>query len=159
MLRSDNADAATPTFTNLSSTPNFGGSGGQAWYDWIIAVDPANSANIYCAGALTYSTNTHHVIRSTNSGASWTDITTVGGCQPHTDSHAMAFDSSSRLLLGNDGGIWRFDPAGPSWTNLNGNLNTIQFTGIGLHPTSTQTRGRRQPGQRNRIDHGQPGVD
>jgi hypothetical protein len=52
----------------------------------------------------------------------------------------MAFDSSNRLLLGNDGGIWRFDPSGStSWTNLNSNLNTIQFTGIGVHPTSTQT--------------------
>ena len=48
----------------------------------------------------------------------------------------MAFDSTSRMLLGNDGGIWRYDPAGPSWTGLNGNLNTIQFEGIGLHPTN-----------------------
>jgi hypothetical protein len=137
MLSSSNADAATPTFTNLTSTPNFGGSGGQAWYDWVIGVDPANALNVYAAGAL--DNNTHHVIRSTNGGASWTDITIVNGIQPHTDSHAMAFDSASRLLLGNDGGINRFDPTVPSWTNLNTSLNTIQFTGIGLHPTSTQT--------------------
>ena len=94
---------------------------------------------VYCAGALNYNNNTDHVIVSTNSGTTWTDLTVVGGIQPHTDSHSMAFDSSNRMLLGNDGGIWRYDPAGPSWTNLNGNLNTIQFTGIGIHPTSTQT--------------------
>ena len=105
----------------------------------MIGVDPVNSANVYAAGVVNYSNNTLAVIRSINSGASWTDITTVGGVEPHTDSHAMAFDSNSRLLLGNDGGIWRFDPAGPTWTNLNGNLNTIQFTGIGLHPNSTTT--------------------
>jgi hypothetical protein len=139
MLRSDNADATTPTFTNLTNTPNFGGSGGQGWYDWIIGVDPLNSANIYCAGALNYNSNTNHAIRSTNSGASWADITVVNSVQPHTDSHGMAFDSSSRLILGNDGGIWRYDPTTPSWTNLNSNLNTIQFTGIGLHPTASQT--------------------
>jgi Dockerin type I domain len=141
MLRSDNADATTPTFTNLTTTPNFGGDGGQGWYDWIIGVDPSNSANIYCAGAITNSNQTNHVIRSVNSGATWIDITTVptvGGIKPHTDSHGMAFDSLNRLLLGNDGGIWRFDPSVPSWTNLNGNLNTIQFTGIGLHPTTVQ---------------------
>jgi hypothetical protein len=140
MLVSNNADAVTPTFTNLTNTPNFGGSGGQAWYDWVIAVDPSNANNVYAAGALNYNNNTLHVIRTTDGGANWIDITTAGGVEPHTDSHAMAFDSSNRLLLGNDGGIWRFDPSGAgSWTNLNGNLNTIQFTGIDLHPTSTQT--------------------
>jgi photosystem II stability/assembly factor-like uncharacterized protein len=140
MLRSDNADATTPTFTDLASTPNFGGDGAQAWYNWVIGVDPLNSANVYAAGALTYQYYTHNVIRSTNSGATWIDITTVGGIEPHTDCHGMAFDASSRLLLGNDGGIWRYDPTGAgSWSNLNGNLNTIQFTGIGVHPTSVQT--------------------
>lgn len=132
MLRSDNADSAVPTFTTLSSTPNFGGS--QGWYDWVIAVDPGNSANIYCAGVVP-----DNVIQSTNSGVSWTNISTVAGVQPHTDTHALVFDSSRRMLLGSDGGLWRFDPTVPSWTNRNGNLNTIQFTGIGLHPTSTQT--------------------
>ncbi len=132
MLRSDNADSATPTFTNLTSTPNFGGS--QGWYDWVIAVDPANSANVYAAGV-----TPDNVIQSTNSGASWTNISSAGGVQPHTDSHALVFDSAGRLLLGSDGGVWRFNPSTPGWTNLNGNLNTIQFTGIGLHPTSTQT--------------------
>ena len=56
MLRSNNADATTPTFTNLSSTPNFGGDGAQGWYDWVIAVDPSNSANVYAAGAVNYAT-------------------------------------------------------------------------------------------------------
>jgi hypothetical protein len=139
MLVSNNADAATPTFNNLSATPNFGGSGGQAWYDWVIAVSPVSASNVYAAGALNYNNNTDHVITSVNGGTSWIDITTVGGIEPHTDSHGMAFDSSNRLLLGNDGGIWRYDPTGAgSWTNLNGNLNTIQFTGIGLHPTNNQ---------------------
>jgi len=132
MLRSDNADAATPTFTILSTTPNF--LGGQGWYDIIVGVDPANSANVYAAGV-----TPNNVLQSTNSGVNWTNISTVGGITPHTDSHAMAFDSSRRLLLGSDGGVWRFDPTVPSWTNLNGNLNTIQFTGIGVHPTNGQT--------------------
>lgn len=133
--RSDNADAATPTFTDLTAgTPNFLGQ--QGWYDIVIGVDPANAAVVYASGVVNYSTNMQLVIRSITSGASWSDISTVGGIMPHTDSHAMAFDSSSRMLLGNDGGIWRYDPAGPSWTGLNGNLNTIQFYGIGLHPTN-----------------------
>jgi hypothetical protein len=67
------------------------------------------------------------------------DITVINGVEPHTDHYAIVFDSSKRMLLGNDGGIWRYDSTVPSWTDLNGNLNTIQFEGIGLHPTSATT--------------------
>jgi PKD repeat protein/photosystem II stability/assembly factor-like uncharacterized protein len=134
--RSDNADAPTPTFTNLTSgTPNF--LGGQGWYDIVIGVDPSNSAIVYASGVINHSTQKQLVIQSTNSGATWNDITTIGALTPHTDSHGMALDSKSRMLLGGDGGIYRFDPAGPSWTDINGNLNTIQFYGIGLHPTDS----------------------
>jgi hypothetical protein len=130
--RSDNADAATPTFTNLTSgTPNF--LGGQGWYDIVVNVD--STGNVYCAGVVNYNTGQQHVIRSVNLGVNWSDITSVGGVSPHTDSHAIAFDSSNRMLLGSDGGVFRYDPTVPSWTVLNSNLNTIQFTGIGLHPT------------------------
>ncbi|HZU28084.1 MAG TPA: hypothetical protein VFA04_21315 [Bryobacteraceae bacterium] len=147
--RSDNADSALPTFTTslTAGTPDFGGAensvdggSGQGWYDWVIGVDPANSAVVYAAGVECYDCGgTQAVIRSTTSGTSWDDISIVGGIEPHTDNHAIAFDSSSRMYLGNDGGIWRFDPTVPSWTNLNSNLNTIQFTGIGLHPSSSTT--------------------
>jgi photosystem II stability/assembly factor-like uncharacterized protein len=133
--RSDNADSATPTFTDLTAvTPNF--LGGQGWYDIVIGVDPADAAVVYASGVVNYNTNADLVIRSGDSGQTWNDITTIGGIEPHTDSHAMAFDSSNRMLLGNDGGIYRYDSTVPSWTDLNGNLETIQFEGIGLHPTN-----------------------
>jgi hypothetical protein len=136
-LRSDNADAATPTFTNLTSgTPNF--LGGQGWYDIAVNVDAAG--NVYCAGVENYSAGgADNVITSSNLGVTWTDISIVGGFEPHTDSHAIAFDSSNHMFLGSDGGIFRYNPTGPSWTDLNSDLNTIQFTGIGLHPTSLDT--------------------
>lgn len=133
--RSDNADAATPTFTTLTSdTPNF--LGGQGWYDIALNVD-ANGV-VYAAGVENYSAGgADNIIRSTNLGVTWSDISIVGGVEPHTDCHAIAFDSSNRMLVGNDGGIYRYDSTVPSWTDLNSNLNTIQLEGIGLHPTST----------------------
>ena len=141
--RSNTADAAVPAFTDLTAgTPDFMGAGngsGQGWYDQAIIVDPTNSQNVYCAGVVTYSTNTKAVIKSVNGGSTWTDITTVGGVEPHTDHHALAFDAGGKMLDGNDGGIWRYDPVGNTWTNLNNGINTIQLTGIGLHPTSTAT--------------------
>ena len=130
--RSDNADAATPTFTNLTSgTANFLGS--QGWYDIGLGVDATGV--VYAAG-VSYGSN---ILRSTNLGVSWNDITVINNVSPHTDHHAIVFDSSNRMLIGNDGGIWRYDSTVPSWTDLNGNLDTIQFQGIGLHPTSATT--------------------
>jgi uncharacterized repeat protein (TIGR01451 family) len=143
--RSDNADAATPVFTTslTGATPDFGGAengDGQGWYDWVIGVDPTNSSVVYAAGVECYACRgTQAVIRSTTAGASWTDISIVGGIEPHTDSHAIAFDAGGNMYLGNDGGIWKYNPTVPSWTDLNGDLNTIQFTGIALHPTSLAT--------------------
>jgi len=151
--RSDNADAATPTFSNLTAgTPDFlgaknggSGTGGQGWYDIALNVDASGA--VYAAGVECYSAPTckngvagsQNVIRSTTKGASWTDISIVSGVQPHTDSHAIAIDPDGRMLLGSDGGIYRFDPATPGWTVLNGNLETIQFYSVGLDPLSIST--------------------
>jgi hypothetical protein len=129
MFRSDNANT-TATFTTLSATPNF--LGGQGWYDIVVAVDPANSANVYAAGVAPTA-----IIMSTNSGVSWTDISTgSNGVSPHTDNHALAFDAIGQLLDGDDGGIYRYNPGNNNWTDLNSNINSIQFYGIGLHPTN-----------------------
>ena len=136
--RSDNADAASPTFTNLTSgTPDFlGGENGSGagWYDIAVNVD-ANGV-VYCSGVMNYNTNLQLAIKSTNLGVAWTDISILNGFEPHTDSHAIAFDSSNNMLLGSDGGIFLYSPAAGTWTDLNGNLNTIQFYGVGLDPTS-----------------------
>ncbi len=129
-VRSDNAGVSF----NLLTVPNY--MGGQGWYDQTLIVDPTSSAIVYAAGAA----GTNSILRSTTSGASWTDIHTGGApnnTSPHPDHHGADFDSNGKFLDGNDGGLYRLDtPATPSWSDLNGNLNTIQFTGIGLHPTN-----------------------
>ena len=129
-VRSDNAGAS---FTDLTAgTPNY--MGGQGWYDTTLLVDPTSSAIVYAAGAA----GANSMLRSTNSGANWTDISHTGvAVQPHADHHGVDFDANGKLLDGDDGGIYRLDdPTVPTWANLNGNLNTIQFEGIGLHPTN-----------------------
>ncbi|PYL50559.1 MAG: hypothetical protein DMF33_12465, partial [Verrucomicrobia bacterium] len=129
-VRSD--DAGT-TFTNLTAgTPDY--MSFQGWYDTTLLVDPTNSAIVYAAGAA----DANSMLRSTNSGANWTDISHTGVVvQPHVDHHGIDFDANGKLLDGDDGGIYRLDdPTVPSWTDLNGDLNTIQFQGIGLHPTN-----------------------
>ncbi|HLW36601.1 MAG TPA: hypothetical protein VKS98_13185, partial [Chthoniobacterales bacterium] len=129
-VRSDDGGS---TFTDLTAgTPNYVGT--QGWYDQTVIVDPSNSAIVYVAG----SAGSNSILRSTNSGANWTNISNTGvAVQPHADHHGIAFDANGKLLDGDDGGIYRLDdPTVPTWANLNGNLTTIQFTGIGLHPTN-----------------------
>ena len=87
------------------------------------------------------STGNNEIIESTNAGLNWSSIN-IGsdGTGPHTDDHGVAFDANGKLIDGNDGGIWRLDNAtigSIQWTDLNTNLNTIQFEGIGLHPTDS----------------------
>jgi photosystem II stability/assembly factor-like uncharacterized protein len=120
------------TFTDLTGgTPNFVGS--QGWYDLVVAVDPSTPSTVYLGGSV----GLFSVLRSIDSGVTLSDISIGGLITPHADHHAFTFDSNGKLLDGDDGGIFRLDdPVAPSWSDLNGNLNTIQFSGIGLHPTN-----------------------
>jgi photosystem II stability/assembly factor-like uncharacterized protein len=102
-------------------------------YHLVLAVDPdpTRAQSLYLGGICT--------IRSQDGGTSWEPQPVAPGdtSGPHRDHHALEFDASGRLLDGNDGGIWRletFDPAG--WSNLNGNLGTVQMIGLALHPTN-----------------------
>jgi hypothetical protein len=121
MMRSDDGGS---TFTDLTAgTPNFVGD--QGWYDICVAVDPANPAIVYAGGSAGISS----IIRSVDSGVTWTNIavgSTLNPVAPHADHHALVFDAGGLLLDGDDGGIFRLDnSSGPSWSDLNGNLETI----------------------------------
>ncbi len=109
--------------------------GFQGGYDTALTVDPSNSSIVIAAGQ----SGVNSIIRSTDAGLTWTSLhqgTDPPYDGPHADHHAGVFDANGRFLDGNDGGIHRLDTTSPiHWTSLNTNINTIQFTGIGLHPT------------------------
>lgn len=136
VMRSDDGGS---TFTDLTGgTPNFVSA--QGWYDLILTVDPTNSAIVYLAG----SAGNNSMLRSGDSGATWTDIHTgVTGVSPHADHHAFTFDAAGKLLDGDDGGIYRLDvasgPGSPAWSNHNGDLGTIQFQGVGINPINSNS--------------------
>jgi PA domain-containing protein/type IX secretion system substrate protein len=112
---------------------------GQAFYDLMLEVDPANDAIVYIGGI-----NLH---RSTDSGSSWTAIsgwTTSTPSNVHSDQHAMAFKpgASNIAIFGNDGGVYyasTLSAAAGSSTAIaerNKGLNVTQFYSIGVAPTS-----------------------
>jgi hypothetical protein len=117
------------TWTQLVNTPN--NQGGQGWYDTTLIVDPTNSSIVYAGGAA----SSNHVMKTSDAGVSWSSISTGTGGGPHVDHHAIAFDAAGKLLDGNDGGIWKLTNASVgsiAWSDINGNLGTLQFQGIAI---------------------------
>ncbi|HKY03714.1 MAG TPA: hypothetical protein VJQ56_02425 [Blastocatellia bacterium] len=127
------------TWTNLGSsnidTAQFG-------YNTYLFVDPRNASTVYLGS--------RDVYKSTDAGASWTNLTRnfvrgpddiiiyePGGSSSHPDQHGLAFspESSSEIFIANDGGVSKSTNAGESFVSLNTTLTLTQFTSIATHPT------------------------
>ena len=123
--------------------------GNQGWYDITIAIDPTDStANTVYVGGTYDGSGVGLVETKTGGGASgWVNLVGTSGnlttgVGPHTDSHAMAFTTTGKLLEGDDGGIFELtnnkitSPTNVTWSDLNGNLGTLQFTGFAIDPNN-----------------------
>jgi chitodextrinase len=106
---------------------------GQAFYDLVIEADPLNDVNVFVGGI--------DLFKSTNSGSSWSQLSHwYGGFgQPnnvHADQHSIAFgnNNSSRMLFGNDGGIYYSGNAGSTISVRNTGYNVTQFVKAGIGP-------------------------
>ncbi|MFK5878813.1 MAG: T9SS type A sorting domain-containing protein [Flavobacteriaceae bacterium] len=102
--------------------------GGQAFYDLLLEVDPTNDAVVYVGGI--------DLFRSTNSGVNWNQLSHwyggFGFQNVHADQHALTFNPSdpSKGVFGNDGGIYYASTlfSGTSGISArNNNYNTLQF--------------------------------
>jgi photosystem II stability/assembly factor-like uncharacterized protein len=120
------------SWTPMTNTPNYPSP--QGWYDVFLGIDPANE-NIVYAGGVFPSYAPAGVIKTTNGGDSWTDITVIAGTQVHPDQQCIAFGPGNVLWVGNDGGVWKSTNAGGSWINCNATLNAVQIYNVALHPT------------------------
>ena len=92
------------------------------YYDNVLAVSPADPNIVLVAG--------FNMRKTTNGGTSWTTVPTAG----HVDNHCLRFapGSSTTILAGNDGGLFRTINGGTSWTSLNKGLVITQFYRLGL---------------------------
>jgi photosystem II stability/assembly factor-like uncharacterized protein len=103
----------------------------QCGYDHEIIVHPGVSTILFAGGVRLFRCNY-------GSGSClWTDISRsefVGGI--HADQHTMAW-AGTRLIVGNDGGIFSTTDNGTTWTSHNDSLPIIEFYHGSLHPTNS----------------------
>ncbi len=121
-------------------TDGSGGSGGQGFYDWCIAVKPDDANTVFIGGVTTW--------KSTNGGTTfiantnWTSgfpYNLSGVPEVHADKHALAYQNNTTLFEGNDGGIYKTVNGGTSWTDLSNGLVISQIYRIGVSQTSSTT--------------------
>ncbi len=121
-LRTDDASAPTVTWTTLSD-PSKSSTGydsynfcqGQCSYDMVVSTPPGRPDTVLLSGSMNYDeiftahqpSNGRAIIRSTNAGQSFTDMTNdVADNGLHPDQHALAFipGHPDTWVLGDDGG-------------------------------------------------------
>jgi autotransporter-associated beta strand protein len=117
------------TWTTIAGVPNYLGT--QGFYDSAIAVSQANLNDIYVAGQ-------NQILNSLDGGMTWTDISTDAlGNGPHSASHSLSFDANGNVLVGTDGGVWRWIAGQQTWQDLNGSLLSItNVNGLAVDPSN-----------------------
>jgi photosystem II stability/assembly factor-like uncharacterized protein len=92
------------------------------YYDNVLAVSPADPKIVVVAG--------FNIKKTIDGGATWASVPAAG----HVDNHCLKFlpGSSTSMLSGNDGGVFRTTTGGASWTSLNKGLAITQFYRLGL---------------------------
>lgn len=127
---------AGSSFNLMSNTPNIlandmGGGGGtpQAAYNQCMAVDPTNDNRIF-VGAI-------NCWKSEDGGITWGRETwwtrSFADTDPyvHADFHNMYFNGNT-LFVNNDGGIYKTNDYGHSWTELSSGLSLMMFYEIDI---------------------------
>ncbi len=110
---------------------------GEAGYNLLFAIDPNDDKTIYAGGI--------DLFKSNNGGEDWAQISKWSNNNNlrdldvslvHADQHGLAFSSSSRMVFGNDGGVYFSNDAGSTISTRNLGYNTLQFYTIGVAPAA-----------------------
>ncbi len=154
MYRTDDGGS---NWIKLTSTPNFPSP--QGWYDAYVVVDPSSPDTVYCGGVDSRYGGGAGIIRSTDRGANWSEISVDGaGTYVHPDHHALAVASDGMIWIGCDGGVWKKNLTTNRWTDVNGDLAVTQTYAVSLHPTDSEqaTGGTQDNGTIQRTQDADP---
>ena len=104
------------------------GTGGQGWYDLAIAASPINVDNVFVGGVNLWESNDGG--SSFEMNAYWV-YDTPGVDYVHADVHQLEF-FGNRFYCASDGGLWRSNNYGNSFTNRSFGLEVSQCYRIGV---------------------------
>ena len=142
LWKSTNAWDAAPSWTQIDVGQTDDGTGlhgycawtargrdveAQCDYDHTLLVDQAHPDILYAGGVPLWRFD----------GTTWTEISRTADVIHgiHVDQQTLAW-AGSRLIVGNDGGVWSTSDEGATWTDHNTNLAITQFYKGALHPTN-----------------------
>src|SRR5262249_51775132 len=111
----------------VTAPPNYLAGSGN--YSNAILMAPGTTT-VYVGRATTSNVGATATLQPTDGGTRGTDTSADSkGNGPHVSEHALFRDSQGRLLVANDGGLWRRETSG-LWTDLNGNLSISQANSV-----------------------------
>ncbi|HEY5534789.1 MAG TPA: T9SS type A sorting domain-containing protein [Ignavibacteria bacterium] len=132
------ADVNSPVGIMSYYTNGGGEAMSQGKYDLCIAVSPIDVNIIFIGGITTW--------KSVNGGVNWASNTCWTPNPPdngnpsrpvvHADKHALAYQNSTTLFEGNDGGIYKTTNGGTNWQDLSNGLVISQIYRIGVSQTN-----------------------
>lgn len=125
--------ADSPNILGWSSSGD--DSGGQGWYDLAIAASETNANEVFVGGV--------NIWRSTDGGSNWSiNAHWWGDNAPyvHADIHDLIFvpGSGNILYSANDGGVFRTNNNGATWTDLSDGLEIAQLYRLGASATNPE---------------------
>jgi hypothetical protein len=145
--RTDDAGTASPTWTKLSNShkgtlgfASYNYCGEQCSYDMPVASPAGHPDNVWIGGQMQYDeiftahqpSNGRAIQRSTDAGASFTDMTNdTGNIGMHPDQHAIVFSPNNAdiAFIGSDGGLLRTSGA---FANHSSDCDSRGLSGLDL---------------------------
>ncbi len=108
---------------------------GQCWYNMVLRVHNTDP-NIVIRGTI-------RMWKSIDGGVTWSDLSNGWGSgqKVHQDMHVTVMDpnNDNAFYVAGDGGVWKTENLGSSFTNKNGNLNITQFYAIDVTADDPET--------------------
>jgi hypothetical protein len=109
----------------------------QAPLNFAIAIDPTNKNLVYVTGdgitSAPFTLPAFRIDASTLTFSSITDAGTGNGSTIHSDSRAITFDPSGRMIVTSDGTIYaRTNPQSDAgvWTRISGNISAFEVSTV-----------------------------